>query len=101
MNLFSFIKRLFQPSGDNPSGDRKDERAPEELIQLIKGLQITEELEYSCDEVFRLLDQYAETIVEGGEAEKLMPLVEHHLEMCGCCREELEALVQILEANPA
>ncbi len=30
-----------------------------------------------------------------------MPLVEHHLEMCGCCREELEALVQILEANPA
>lgn len=101
MNIFSFIKRWFQPSGDSPSSEGKDERSPEELIQLIKSLQITEEVEYSCDEVFRLLDQYAEAIVAGGEAEKLMPLVEHHLEVCGCCREELEAVVQILEANPA
>lgn len=101
MKLFSLIKRLFQPPSDNPSGERQNVHSPEEAIQLIKALQITEEVEYSCDEVFRLLDQYAEVIVEGGEAEKLMPLVEHHLEMCGCCREELEAVVQILEANPA
>ena len=101
MKLFSWFQRFFQRTGENPAGDNPNVKSPEEVIRLIKALQITEEVEYSCDEAFDLLDQYAEAIIERGDSAELMPLVKHHLEMCGCCREEYEALVQILKASPA
>ena len=61
-------------------------------------LENTEEIELSCDEVFELLDQYAELAKQGQDVTHLMPLVERHLHMCPDCREEYEALERILKA---
>ncbi len=61
----------------------------------------TRETEYSCDQVYELLDQYAEMVARGEDVSRLMPLVKHHIEMCQDCREELEALLRIMQVSPA
>jgi hypothetical protein len=63
------------------------------LVDMVKK---TQENEISCNEVYRLLDQYAEMVVRGQDPGEIMPLVKHHLEMCMDCREEYEALLEIL-----
>jgi hypothetical protein len=61
-------------------------------------LEHTQEVECSCDDVYRLMDEYAEAVRSGRDVRYLLPLVHHHLEMCGDCRQELEALLKALEA---
>lgn len=67
------------------------------LIQLER----TQDQELSCDEVYALLDVFVDRVRQGQDAAALMPLVEHHLEMCPDCREELDALLRSLEATTA
>jgi hypothetical protein len=67
---------------------------------MVDMLAHTREEEYSCDEVLALMDQFAEMVIQGEDAARLMPLVQHHLEMCGDCREEFEALLRILRSSP-
>jgi hypothetical protein len=74
---------------------------PAEFQMFIKMVEKTQVVEFSCDEVYRLLDQYTEIVNQGENAQKLMPLVEHHIDICPDCREEFEALLRILQASPA
>ena len=67
--------------------------------QLLNAVQQTEEVEYSCDDVYRLMDQYVEMVKRGEDTAKMMPLVEKHLKMCGDCREEAEALLRMLDTG--
>ncbi len=71
------------------------------LKKLLMAIEKTQEVEYDCSEVYQLLDQYAEMVNNGEDATQLMPLVEHHLEMCPDCREEYDALMRVLEDQPA
>lgn len=57
----------------------------------------TNEDELSCDEVFELIDEYAEANLPQKEAARLKPLILHHLDMCRECDEEYEALLKVLE----
>lgn len=57
----------------------------------------TAEEEYNCEQVYELVDQYAELILQGEEGATLMPQVKHHLEICGLCCQEFEMLLQILQ----
>jgi predicted transcriptional regulator len=72
---------------------------PENLKKLLQMIEHTQEIEISCDDVYKLLDQYTEVVARGEEAQLLMPLVEHHIEICADCREEFEALLRILEVS--
>lgn len=67
--------------------------------QMLKAVQQTEEAEYSCNDVYRLMDQYVEMVRRGEDTARLMPLVEHHLKMCGDCREEAEALLRMMDSS--
>jgi hypothetical protein len=60
----------------------------------------TQEVELACDEVLALMDQFAEMVMRGEDVAYLMPLVQHHLDMCADCREEFEALLRILRVSP-
>lgn len=71
------------------------------LKRLAQMLAQTRETEYSCDDVHRLLDQFAEAVARDEDVSGLMPLVQQHLDMCPDCREEFEALLRILMARPA
>ena len=72
----------------------------EEIVKgLVKALDMTEDRELACEEVFEVIDQYAELVVSGESPEKVMPLVHHHLMMCGHCREEFEMLLEMLNVD--
>jgi hypothetical protein len=68
---------------------------------LAQALENTLPQEYSCAEVYQLLDQAAELAAQGADISTLMPLLHHHLEMCHDCREEYEALLNVLQAGMA
>lgn len=69
------------------------------MKRLLEHLAKTREEEVDCDEVFHVLDVYAEVEARGDDPGELLPLVKQHLEICTCCHEELEAVIRILEAN--
>lgn len=100
MNTFiQSIQQLFQRlfgGGGNP------EAQSEKIVtNLMNALEMTQDHELSCDEVFELLDEYAELIINNQDARKYMPLVAHHLEMCSHCREEFEALIEVMRIEVA
>jgi uncharacterized protein Yka (UPF0111/DUF47 family) len=99
MKLREAINRLMKRLGSDK--EESDMQLPAEFKIWIAMVEKTQEVEFSCEDVYRLLDQYAETINRGEDAQKLMPLVEHHIEICPDCREEFEALLRILQASPA
>lgn len=77
---------------------------PDEAIRgLIISLEEAQRKEcISCEEVFAVVDQYAEIEIRGEDAAKLMPLLKEHLDGCHDCCEEYEALLEILQhSNPA
>jgi hypothetical protein len=97
MEFWQKIKNLFNHS--NPS--KKTSIMEEKMIGLVKMVANTKEVELSCDEVFELLDQYAEMVLRGEDVSEFMPDVKHHLDLCGECKEEYEVLYKILEATEA
>lgn len=63
------------------------------MVQMIAA---TRPDEIGCDECFEQLDRFAETVLAGKNAAEAMPLVQDHLNRCGDCREEFEALLTAL-----
>ncbi|MFQ5570682.1 MAG: hypothetical protein ACE5G0_13445 [Rhodothermales bacterium] len=66
------------------------------LKNMVGAVARTLPEEIGCDECFALSDQFAELILEGKPAADLMLLVHAHLERCPDCREEFEALLDVL-----
>jgi len=85
-NFFDLFKRHPKPNS-----------APDPAMQALLGMiSMTDEQELSCDDVFALLDQFAEMVKRGEDASHLMPMVQKHLTMCPDCREEYEALLKMM-----
>ena len=70
------------------------------MVRLMTALTETQDVELGCEDVYRLLDEYAEAIQNGEDPEKLLPLVKQHLEICQECDEELQAVLEILRSLP-
>lgn len=71
--------------------------------KMLKGLLHkiihTQEDEMDCQQVYEVLDVYAEMSARGEDVSAALPMVKHHLEMCKDCEEEFEALMRILEES--
>ncbi len=63
------------------------------ILALIRFL---ESCEPDCEQVFDVLDQYAEMEIRKEDVARLMPFVHHHLETCSSCCDEYEALLDVL-----
>ncbi|MGB7117081.1 MAG: hypothetical protein WBD56_13140 [Anaerolineales bacterium] len=87
------IRNLFKPTTQNPQSQKIM------LTKLMHMVDQTQEEEDSCDDVLQLLDEYAEMVSRGEDAEKMMPLIKHHLDMCPDCREEVEALLSVMQSQ--
>ena len=72
---------------------------PEDLGKLARALDMTSEEELACDECFEELDRFVEMELDGLDAAAAMPLVQDHLDKCGDCREEYQALLDALRAE--
>jgi hypothetical protein len=101
MKLSEILTRLFakKPQGHAPEGMSMQAADAEMTQKILDMLSITQEEELTCDDVFALLDQFTERTVRGEDANIQMPLVKQHLDICGDCREEFEALERILTST--
>jgi hypothetical protein len=72
---------------------------PDYFKTLVREIAEAREVEIGCDECFEQLDRFVEMRLSGLEAAQAMPLVQEHLEICGECREEFEALLASLRAT--
>jgi hypothetical protein len=66
---------------------------------LLREIAETREVEIGCDECFEQVDRFVEMKLSGLNTAQAMPLVQEHLEICGECREEFEALLLALGAK--
>ena len=79
---------------------RRESELPDAMVHhLVSRLEHTQDEELSCDEVFALIDEYAEASQRGEDVDEIAPLLRHHLDMCRECEEEYQALVQVLEGT--
>ena len=90
--LASFWRRKPSPSSEPDPSSLAHMRATVAMVAQ------TQEQELGCDEVYALLDVFAERVSRGEDVATLMPLVHHHLQMCPDCREEFEALLRAVDA---
>ena len=74
--------------------------SPDMLEPILRQIRKTQEIEILCDETFRLLAEFTEMAARGEKVSEAMPLVQQHIEVCPDCREEFEAVLEILKALP-
>ena len=53
-----------------------------------------------CEACFEVLDQYAEVLLQGGDAAKQFPELIAHIESCPACREDTEGFIAFLRSQP-
>lgn len=69
------------------------------IKMLVQMVAATRPDEIGCDECYEQLDRFAELVLSGKNAAEVLPLVQDHLERCGNCREEFEALLLALQST--
>ncbi len=83
-------------SSSKPAKTGKEDPLIPELINILCH---TQDEELSCDEVFDMVDEYAELKAKGVNVEQLYPLLRIHIERCQDCQEEYEALLRVLNSE--
>jgi hypothetical protein len=86
------IRRAILPTHQEESAQLESQ----ELKRLVRGIATARADELACDECFERLDCFVEMTLTGKNATEAMPLVQDHLDRCGDCREEFEALLAAL-----
>jgi len=72
---------------------------PSAIAVLGRQIEVTQDFEYDCQDVYRLLDQFAEAVLRGEDVAPWIPLIRAHLERCPDCRAEFEALMRTLQGQ--
>ena len=63
---------------------------------LLNKLLGSGEPDPGCEACFELLDQYAEALLRGDDADQLFPQLAAHVASCPACREDTEGLIAAL-----
>jgi hypothetical protein len=71
----------------------------ETLRKIIEKIALTRTDEIGCETCFAEVDRFVDMLVAGEDPRNVMPLVEHHLQVCGNCHEEFEALLDALRKS--
>ena len=68
------------------------------IRKMMRSIHLTHQHELTCGECFNEIDRFAELELTGKKPGEAMPLVQEHLERCGNCKDEYEALLDALRA---
>ena len=68
------------------------------IRKMMRSIHLTHQHELTCGECFSEVDRFAEMALTGLNPVEAMPLVQEHLDRCGNCKEEYEALLVALKA---
>jgi bacterioferritin-associated ferredoxin len=93
-NLKSLKQRILRQGAQAPT----NELDPDMLKEMARGIVTARPDEIGCAECFNKMDEFVELTLAGKNAVQAMPLVEDHLNRCGDCREEFEALLAAVRA---
>ena len=93
MKIMQFLKSKIRYLRGEP--DLSDEL----VTRIMHRLVVADVTKISCDEVFALVDEYAEANQRGEDVTSLKPLIRHHLDMCRECDEEYQALLRVLDGS--
>jgi hypothetical protein len=88
------IQTMLKPNGSSAKSPPVEVARLQKLAEM---LEMTREGEQGCEDVYEVIDQYADLMARGEDAGILMPLVQHHLSICNGCCEEYEMLLDILQ----
>lgn len=66
------------------------------IRKIAMMLENSAENEITCDQFTDLVDEYVELGLQGKSAAELMPLLKLHIDLCGGCHEEYDALMSIM-----
>jgi hypothetical protein len=69
------------------------------IKKMVRSITTTKEEEIGCDHCFEQVDQFVDLVLQGKNAAEALPLVQDHLDRCGNCREEFEALIDALNTT--
>ncbi|MCG8585853.1 MAG: hypothetical protein MI757_14190 [Pirellulales bacterium] len=69
----------------------------QEIDSLMRLVGQTGDVEINCEQCLALVAEFAERQLAGKSMTEKMKAVEHHLSICGECREEYEALLKALD----
>jgi bacterioferritin-associated ferredoxin len=72
---------------------------PKILKKLFKAVAYTHDDELGCGDCCDEIEEFIELKLAGKSPEDAYPLVREHLDKCGDCREEYEALLTALKAT--
>ncbi len=70
----------------------------QELNKIVRAALETSDDELGCEDCLDQVDSFVETELAGLDAAAAMPLIHNHLQKCGDCREEFEALLAAVRA---
>ena len=93
MKMMQFFKSQIRKLRGEP------ELSDELVARIMHRLVVADVTKISCDEVFAIVDEYAEASQRGEDVTSLKPLIRHHLDMCRECDEEYQALLRVLEGS--
>ena len=70
----------------------------DDIKKMMQAVKMTREHEHTCGHCYDEIDQFIELELSDKNAAEIMPLVQDHLDRCGDCREEYQALLEALKA---
>jgi len=77
-----------------------NERRQNLTPEVVRRLTVDPHPWLSCDDCFRLVDQYVELVLdEGALAGEQMPAMRAHLAGCAACREEAQTLLALAASD--
>jgi hypothetical protein len=68
------------------------------IRKIMRSIHSTRSHELTCGECYNEVDRFAELELTGKNAAEAMPLVQEHLNRCGACHDEYQALLDALKA---
>ncbi len=73
----------------------------EQVRSLLEMLTLTRDSEADCNDCLSQMAEFAEVALEGRSIPQGLKCIEEHLDRCGECREEFEALKTALDGGVA
>ncbi len=70
-----------------------------EIDNLMRQVGLTKDSEINCEQCLAIVAEFAEHQLAGKSVAEGLTAIEHHLSICGECREEYEALLRTLDAS--
>ena len=71
----------------------------ERFNRWLRNIYETQDVEISCTECFDLVSRFVELEISGRDVAAEMPQVKQHLSQCRACREEYEALRDLVDLD--